>query len=179
MLLEIHIHFDPTVGGAITSTCLDGMIVQSSLVCGMRMSIRIFSVIVITYLDPDEPGMTPLALGGAAIFFMQVLVSAHHFIILYMALEGLSLMRFILAAKPKSDRSVEGGLKYYVLSSLASVLRLMGIAVLYRATNSWSFASVRNAMNDSGNVMSELTATGFFLITIAFRFKLSAFPGHF
>jgi len=74
---------------------------------------------------------------------MLVLVSANHFIVLYVALEGVSLLSFVLAAQPKTENAVESGLKYFFQSSFASVLLLLGIALTCAGTNSFDFVEIR------------------------------------
>ena len=62
---------------------------------------------------------------------MMVLASACNLMTLYMGLELQSLAIYVLAAFARDElRSSEAGLKYFVLSALASGLLLYGIADL-------------------------------------------------
>jgi NADH:ubiquinone oxidoreductase subunit 2 (subunit N) len=63
--------------------------------------------------------------------------------VLYVALEGISLLRFVLTAQPKTASTVEAGLKYFVQSSFASIRLLLGIAIIFAATRDFNFLFVR------------------------------------
>jgi len=87
-------------------------------------------------------------LAGTIIFFMLVLVSANNLIVFYVALEGVRLLSFVLAAQPKTGTSAESALKYFFQSSLASVLLLSGIALLFAGTHDFDFIHIRDILNE-------------------------------
>ena len=68
---------------------------------------------------------------------MCVMVSANHFLTLYVGLEILSLSLYALIALRREDgNAAEAALKYFVLGALASGLLLYGISLIYGATGS-------------------------------------------
>ena len=72
-----------------------------------------------------------------ALLGMCVMVSANHFLTLYIGLELLSLSLYALIALRREDtRASEAALKYFVLGALASGLLLYGISMIYGATGS-------------------------------------------
>ena len=72
---------------------------------------------------------------------MMVMVSAASLMSLYMGLELQSLAIYVLCAFARDDvRSSEAGLKYFVLSALASGLLLYGISLAYGFSGSMDFA---------------------------------------
>jgi len=133
----------------------------------------------VLYVDAYEPGVfaSTLMLIGSVLFFMLVLVAANNIIVLYVALEGMSLLLFVLTAQSKTIVSVESGLKYFFQSSFASVFLLLGIAFVYSSTLSFNFDEIRVALDAEPITLT--TTVGFFLITTALLFKVAAFPGHY
>jgi len=116
-------------------------------------------------------------IAGTIIFFMLVLVSANNLIVFYVALEGVRLLSFVLAAQPKTGTSAESALKYFFQSSLASVLLLSGIALLFAGTHDFDFIHIRDILNE--DPQTELVLGALSMIMMAMLFKVSAFPGHF
>src|SRR5690348_5834273 len=109
------------------------MLNHSMLTYLMKLAVLFFALITISFIDEYEIGMSASVLGliGAIIFFALILVSANHLIVLYVALEGISLLAFVLAAYTKTPASVESGLKYFFTSSFASAILLVGIAITF------------------------------------------------
>jgi len=63
------------------------------------------------------------------------MVNANDFIFLYLALELQSLSLYVLATSNRYyNKSIEGGLKYFIFGSLATGLSLFGISLLYGFT---------------------------------------------
>ncbi len=107
---------------------------------------------------------------------MGIMVSATDLIALYIGLEMSSLAAYILAAFLRTDeRSVEAGLKYFVLGALASGILLFGMSLTYGFAGSTSFDAIRAAT--SGEIsMGMVMAITFVLAGLAF--KISAVPFH-
>jgi len=71
---------------------------------------------------------------------MMIMVSASNLMTLYLGLELQSLALYVLAAFARDNvRSSEAGLKYFVLSGLASGLLLYGISLVYASPARWTF----------------------------------------
>ena len=76
----------------------------------------------------------------ASILGMFVMISSYDLIVFYLGLELQSLCLYILAAfKRTEEKSTEAGLKYFVLSALASGLLLYGCSIVYGFTGSTNF----------------------------------------
>lgn len=169
----------PILTGVGATDYFSSMLNHSMLTYCMKLAVLFFSIFMIAFVDEHEPGMSAAALGlvAAIIFFMLVLVSANHLIVLYVALEGISLLAFTLAAYTKTSTAVESGIKYFFQSSFASAVLLLGIATIFIGTQEFNFLAIRYELVEEP--LTALTAAGFMLVTIAFLFKVSAFPGHF
>ena len=74
---------------------------------------------------------------------MAMMVSANSLLALYMAIELQSLPLYVLAAFNRDSlRSTEAGLKYFVLSSLASGILLYGCSLVYGFTGTLLFDQI-------------------------------------
>jgi NADH-quinone oxidoreductase subunit N len=109
---------------------------------------------------------------------MMVMASANNLMTLYMGLELQSLAIYVLAAFARDDvRSSEAGLKYFVLSALASGLLLYGISLTYGFSGAMDFARIAQAVTDPAGVSAGLVV-GIAFIIAGLAFKLSAVPFH-
>lgn len=108
---------------------------------------------------------------------MLLMVSAVHFLSLYVALELQSLSLYVLAAFRRSGRrSSEAGIKYFSLGALSSGMLLFGISLIYGAVGSLSFDAVA-AASSSGAVSMPLVV-GMVFVIAGIAFKISAVPFH-
>ncbi len=109
---------------------------------------------------------------------MMVMVSAASLMSLYMGLELQSLAIYVLCAFARDNvRSSEAGLKYFVLSALASGLLLYGISLAYGFSGSMDFAHLARAIANPAGVSTGLVV-GIVFIIAGLAFKLSAVPFH-
>ncbi len=107
-----------------------------------------------------------------------VMISGHHFLILYLGLELMSLSLYaMIALRRKSTLSAEAALKYYVLGALASGFLLYGISMLYGATGSLDVAEVFRAIA-TGYFNYTALLFGLIFIVASIAFKLGAVPFH-
>ena len=106
---------------------------------------------------------------------MILMISSYDLIIFYLGLELQSLGLYILASFKKDDeRSTEAGLKYFVLSALASGLLLYGCSLIYGFTGSTNFEII-SANLDEANTGAVF---GIVFIIVGLAFKVSAVPFH-
>ena len=109
---------------------------------------------------------------------MLVMASAGNLMTLYMGLELQSLAIYVLAAFARDDvRSSEAGLKYFVLSALASGLLLYGISLAYGFSGTMEFTRLAQAVTSPEGVSTGLMV-GIAFIIAGLAFKLSAVPFH-
>ena len=109
---------------------------------------------------------------------MMLMAHAYNLIIVFLALELLSIPLYILAGFYR-DRaeSEEASLKYFLLGTFASGFVLYGIAMVFGATSQTDLMGILAVMNaGKGNITLFLVGAG--LILVGFGFKVAAFPFH-
>ena len=111
----------------------------------------------------------------SAVLGMLIMISSNDLIIFYLGLELQSLCLYILAAFKRDDeRSTESGLKYFVLSALASGLLLYGCSLIYGFTGSTNFEIISENLDKSNTG----AVFGIVFIIVGLAFKISAVPFH-
>ena len=129
-------------------------------------------------------------LSGIRLCFCQgwellLLVSAHNFMTLYIALELQSLALYVLATFHIRDLSSgESGVKYFILGSLASGILLFGISLVYGFSGTLDFSvlaeslAIAQALEGQVALPAGGLIVGLTLVVIGLGFKLSAVPFH-
>ena len=106
---------------------------------------------------------------------MILMISSYDLIVFYLGLELQSLCLYILASFRREDvRSSEAGLKYFVLSALASGLLLYGCSLIYGFTGSTNFETIATNLNEA----NKGAVFGIVFIIVGLAFKVSAVPFH-
>ncbi len=109
---------------------------------------------------------------------MQVMISANHFLTLYLGLELLSLAIYALVALDReSARSTEAAMKYFVLGALASGLLLYGMSMIYGATGTLEISAIARKLSDPATNMDVLRFGLVFLVA-GLAFKIGVVPFH-
>jgi len=109
---------------------------------------------------------------------MLVMISANHFLSLYLGLELLSLALYAMVALQRdSARATEAAMKYFVLGALASGLLLYGMSLIYGLTGSLGLDAIAHSLHYG--VKSEMVLVfGLVFIVAGLGFKLGAAPFH-
>jgi NADH-quinone oxidoreductase subunit N len=119
-----------------------------------------------------------LALALFGTLGMMVMISAHHFLTLYLGLELMALSQYAMVALERdSARATEAAMKYFVLGALASGLLLYGLSMIYGATGSLELTRVAFAI-EHGQAQALLGAFGLVFVVAGIAFKLGAAPFH-
>lgn len=107
-----------------------------------------------------------------------VLACSHHLASLFIGLELLSVPVYGMVAYTfRQNRSLEGGVKYMLLSAAASAFLLFGMALLYAYTGSLGFNEI-GARLSSADLNNPILLAGCALILVGLGFKLSLAPFH-
>lgn len=109
---------------------------------------------------------------------MMLLTQANHLILVFLALEFLSIPLYVLAgfARPRLE-SEEAALKYFLLGAFSSAFVLYGIALIFGATANASLTGVIEAVRSGSAEVGFLTA-GAVMLLVGFGFKVAAVPFH-
>jgi len=114
---------------------------------------------------------------------MMVMISANHFLTLYLGLELMSLCLYSLVALNRDSAvSTEAAMKYFVLGALASGLLLYGMSMIYGATgtlqiNEVAAQSLRLLQADPP-AKAAVLAFGLVFIVSGLAFKVGVVPFH-
>lgn len=109
---------------------------------------------------------------------MMLLAISHDLMMIFLALETLSLAVYALTALPRgSARAGEAGMKYFVLGAFASAFLLYGMAMAYGASGSLALTQI--AVRSFGPAgFPNLARLGLGLMCVGLAFKIGAVPFH-
>ncbi|MBI2886552.1 MAG: NADH-quinone oxidoreductase subunit N [Chloroflexi bacterium] len=117
-----------------------------------------------------------LLLAGLA---MVLMAGAGELITAYISLELLNFSLYTLTAYAKDDaRSNEAGVKYILLSILASALLLYGLSYIYGAVGTTYYDGIARALQAQGGASNAGLLAGLALVTAGLGFKVAAVPFH-
>ena len=110
---------------------------------------------------------------------MLLMPSARDLILLFVALETVSIPAFIMAGMRKRDLySSEAALKFFIIGVLSVALMLFGMSLVYGFTGSTDLATIAAQLEgDAASV--PLLLGSVMLVIVGFGFKISAVPFHF
>ena len=111
---------------------------------------------------------------------MMIMISANNLMSLYLGLELQSLSLYVIASFQRDDtRSVEAGLKYFVLGALASGMLLYGCSLIYGFTGSTDFVQIAAIIEHGSKFDLNIGIIfGVVFILAGLAFKISAVPFH-
>ncbi len=114
-----------------------------------------------------------------ATFGMAIMVSAESLLTLFIGLEIMSMSIYVLVAfKRTSQASVEAGMKYFIMGSVASAFLLYGIAFLFGLSGGTSFIEIQRALLSPKPGQDLWLGLAVVLTGGAFLFKMAAVPLH-
>ena len=106
-----------------------------------------------------------------------IMIASRHFTSFFLGLELMSLSFVgMVAYAGQAFKAQEAGIKYLILSAIASALILMGIALLYLQFGTLTFEALARTSHTTMPAWVSLTAIIFILT--GFFFKLSLVPCH-
>jgi len=109
---------------------------------------------------------------------MMIMVSANHFVLLYLGLEILALSTYAMVALNRdSATSTEAAMKYFILGALASGLLLYGMSMVYGGTGSLDVAVIAKTIEFS-RANDPLITFGLVFVVAGLAFKLGVVPFH-
>ena len=113
-----------------------------------------------------------------ALLGVMIMISANHFLTLYLGLELLSLSLYAMVALNRdSVVSTEAAIKYFVLGALASGLLLYGMSMMYGASGTLDIGVLAKAIA-SGEAKRKMVLFGLVFAVAGLAFKLGVVPFH-
>ena len=180
------------IGGCylVKGSFFSGMIEQSDVTQMMRGFFILSSVLVCylgqIYLSKQYLAKTEfyhlVILISAA---MMLLVQSSNFVMLFVALETVTVAFYVLVAYCRnSSLSLEGGLKYLILGALSSAILLFGIVLLYGVAgnpglpgysqDSLSYSALTHFITMNSDNL--IVRVGALLVIAGICFKIGAIP---
>lgn len=130
-----------------------------------------------TRLGATTTEVFPLAV--LAVSGMLVFPAANNLLLMFIALEVLSLPLYVLAGLARRRRllSQEASLKYFLLGSFSSAFFLFGATLLYGFAGSMQLDEIATAISSTVG-MDGLLISGMILLSVGLLFKVAAVPFH-
>jgi NADH-quinone oxidoreductase subunit N len=137
-------------------------------------------LVAVSYLKREEleapEYLALLLLSGLG---MLAMTTANDLIVVFVALEVLSIPLYVLAAFDRRRlSSQEAGLKYFLLGAFSSAVFLYGIALTYGATGTTSLTGIGQFLAQNTLLEQGTLVAGFALLLVGLGFKVAAVPFH-
>lgn len=124
----------------------------------------------------DTPSFYTLLI--ALVLGMMLLATSNHLLMLYLSLEMVSVLSYILTGSVRgARRSSEAALKYVIYGGVASGIMAYGISILYGLTGSLSLPEIA-AFLKVNPVSRPLLFTSILFMMAGFGYKIAVFPFH-
>lgn len=109
----------------------------------------------------------------------MILVSANNFLMLYIGIETLSVLSYVLANFKKDDElSSEAGLKYVLYGGMASGVMLFGMSHIFGVLGTIQFSNVSVALASLSNTEIAILLPSFLMFFAGIGYKIAAVPFH-
>ena len=113
-------------------------------------------------------------------FGLFLMVSAIDILMVYLAIEIVSIMSFFLAGYlKKNPHSNEASLKYVIYGAFSSGIMLYGLSLLFGLTGTTNFFEMQAAISGLGSESNLALTLSIVFILVGFGYKISAVPFHF
>ncbi|HEX4310650.1 MAG TPA: NADH-quinone oxidoreductase subunit N [Acidobacteriaceae bacterium] len=165
---------------ALEAHLADGMFVVTPLTRVVQMALvalAILTVLLSTSARFTNSVGEYLALILFATVAMMFLVATQNLLLIFVALEFLSLSLYVLTGFDKRSReSAEGALKYFLFGGMSAGFLLFGMSLLYGVSGSIELPQIAAAV--SGPTLDPLLLVAIVMVAIGFGFKVAAAPFH-
>lgn len=170
-----------TLSDRSSFTLFGGMYESNTMIVFMKAILAFGSMLVILQANRWLTSSTTFYKQGefyilllSTLLGMYFMISARHFLLLFVGIELASLPLACLVAFDKySHNSAEAGIKYILTSMFSSAMMLYGVSFLYGTTGTLYFADMSSLL--SGTPMQVFALVLFFT---GMGFKISLVPFH-
>ena len=171
--------------GAVVTSLFSEMIALDPFAIFFKIIIliaTIFIVLISRYNNEFEKYRTGeyYTLIIIMVFGMFLMVSSIDMIMVYLSIETVSIMSFILSGYLKAEkRSNESALKYVIYGAFSSGLMLYGLSILFGLTGTTKIYEISSSLATLDGGANFALILSFVLILAGFAYKISAVPFHF
>jgi NADH-quinone oxidoreductase subunit N len=158
----------------------DGMLVVNPLTQLVQVVLVSFTILTVllslssTFTTHVGEYLGVILFATAAVMF---LVSTQNLLMIFAALELLSLSLYILTAFNKRSRqSAEAALKYFLFGGMSAAFLLFGISLLYGLSGSINLTGIALAVQ--AQTLTPMLAVAMVMTVAGFGFKVAAAPFH-
>ena len=117
---------------------------------------------------------------GIMVMGLFLMTSSVDIIMLYISIEVVSIMSFVLAAYLKLDtRSNEAGLKYVIYGAFSSGVMLFGLSIVYGLAGSTNYFAIQETLSSVDSSANPALIMALLMIFAGFGYKISSVPFHF
>ncbi|MPY90649.1 MAG: NADH-quinone oxidoreductase subunit NuoN [Luteitalea sp.] len=114
-----------------------------------------------------------------AVVGMMLMAAATDLLLLFLALEVLSLAVYVLTGIRRAQfQSAEAAFKYFLLGAFSSAFFLYGVALTYAIVGSTRLEEIAATLAVSDQAPDGLVLVAMGLLAVGFAFKISAVPFH-
>lgn len=169
--------------GEVGGQTFDGTYIKDTFGDSLKLAICALNIVVLTYSSSylKARGLFKGEYYVLAIFStlgMMIMVSAYHFLTLYLGLELMSLCLYAMVAMHRDSAiATEAAMKYFILGAIASGMLLYGMSIIYGATGSLDLTNVADTIQ-AGGLDDSVLSFGLVFLIIGIGFKLGAVPFH-
>ncbi|MDC0164958.1 NADH-quinone oxidoreductase subunit N [bacterium] len=117
---------------------------------------------------------------GIMVVGLFLMTSSIDIIMLYVSIEVVSIMSFVLAGYLKlNTRSNEAGLKYVIYGAFSSGVMLFGLSIVFGLTGSTNYFVIQEAISSMDSSANPALIMALLMIFAGFGYKISSVPFHF
>jgi NADH-quinone oxidoreductase subunit N len=158
----------------------EAMFVITPLTCVVQIALLALAIVTLLLATSTKTTANVgeyLALILFATVAMMFLVATQNLLLIFVALEFLSLSLYILTGFDKRSRqSAEAALKYFLFGGMSAGFLLFGMSLLYGISGSIELPKIAAAV--SGPALDPLLLIAIVMVAIGFGFKVAAAPFH-
>ena len=117
---------------------------------------------------------------GIMVVGLFLMTSSIDIIMLYVSIEVVSIMSFVLAGYLKlNTRSNEAGLKYVIYGAFSSGVMLFGLSLVFGLTGSTNYFVIQETISSIDSSANPALIMALLMIFAGFGYKISSVPFHF
>lgn len=167
-------------------TLFNGMLLINTSTVVFRILVLIgVLVALLAFLVDKQALAAPKGIGEYVILILGLTIGMHfmclasHFLLMYLAVEMVSLLSYLLVAYfPAKRQGAEASMKYVVFGAVASAILLYGMSLLYGLTGTLQLSDP-HFLAQLSQAPTGMVALALLMVLGGIFFKLSAVPFHF